>query len=60
MILFSYLEKAAELVLLLHENLEVLINNGDSQKNTSSRTNGAHEIGSDGECANAKSSEGSG
>lgn len=56
----AYLEKAAELILLLHENFEVLINNGDCQKNTRARTDSAHKISSDRQSSNAQSSESSG
>lgn len=46
--------------LLLHEDLKVLIDNGDSEQNSSSRSNGTKEISQNGESSNAETTEGSG
>ena len=42
---------------LLSNLLEVLIDNGDSQKDTSSRSNSSHEVSKDGEGSNTNSTE---
>ena len=45
---------------LLSNLLEVLIDDGDGQQDTSSRSNGSHEVGEDGEGSNTDSTEGGG
>ena len=46
--------------LLLGEGLEGGIDSGDSEEDTSTRSDGSHEVSGDGEGTNAKSSEGGG
>jgi len=43
---------------LLGDLLEVLVDNSDSEENTSSRSDGSHEVGEDAESTNADSTEG--
>jgi hypothetical protein len=63
-LLFSQLEeetsKSTKLGLLLSDGLEGLVNGGNSQQNTSSGSDGAHQIGSNGKGSNAQATEGSG
>lgn len=60
----SYLEKdlgdSSSLLLLLGEDLEILVDNGDGEKDSGSRSDSTHEVGDDGKSSNAQSSEGSG
>ena len=54
------LEDRPVLVLLLDEHLVVLEDDGDSEQNAGTGANGAHEVGDNGEGANAHTSEGGG
>lgn len=49
---------AAHFALFLDKDFKVLINNGDSQKNSRSGADGAHKIGGNGKSANAKPTKG--
>lgn len=51
---------ATLLGLLLGESLEGGVDGGNGKEDTSTRTDGTHEVSSDGESSNAKTSEGSG
>lgn len=51
---------ASHLVLLLHEDLEVLVDDGHGQQDTGAGTDGAHEVGQDRECSDAEATEGRG
>merc|ERR1740117_1049668 len=50
---FCALEQCGYITTLLHEDLEVLVNNGDSKKDTGARANCAHEVGHHSQCSDA-------
>ena len=52
--------RAAVLVLLLLEDFEVLVNDGNGKQNARARSNGAKQISKHRECANAQATKGSG
>jgi len=59
----SCLEEGGERVLLavlLDEHLEVLVDGGDGEQDARARPDGAHEVGDDGERADAHATEGGG
>lgn len=49
---------AANLALLLDEDLEVLVDDGDGKQDPSARTDGAQEVGQDRQGSNAQATEG--
>lgn len=49
---------AADLALLLHEDLKVLVDDGDREQDPSSRPNGAQEVSQDREGPDAQPTEG--
>lgn len=51
---------AADLALLLHEDLKVLVDDGDREQDPSSRPNGAQEVSQDREGPDAQPTEGRG
>lgn len=51
---------SSHLLLLLDEDLEVLVDDGDGEKDTSSRSDGSHEVSGDGKSSDAESSESGG
>ncbi|GMT25660.1 hypothetical protein PFISCL1PPCAC_16957 [Pristionchus fissidentatus] len=50
---------SAHLLLLLDEDLEVLVDDGDGEQNSGSGSNGSYEVSSNGEGSDAETSEGS-
>lgn len=46
--------------MLLDEDLEVLVDDGNGEEDSGSGSDGSHEVGGNGEGSNAESSEGSG
>ncbi len=51
---------AAHLALLLDEDLKVLVDDGDGKKNAGAGADGPHEVGQDGQSADAEAAESGG
>ncbi|KAF1756407.1 hypothetical protein GCK72_012860 [Caenorhabditis remanei] len=51
---------SSHLLLLLDEDLEVLVDDRDSEKDSSSRSNSSHEVSCDGKCSDTETSESGG